>query len=353
LCAAVHCSLQASGSILVPLMTGPGFATSLLLVTLGGLLTGAFAAPMKHLRRWRWENIWSAYSLFALVVIPVLAIGLMVPNLWGLYRALPVERSLLILGLGYCWGVGCATFGLGVDRLGMGLGFSLIMGISTLLGTVTPLFMAGKMNLKPVPFALGLGLLLVGIAICGLAGNRRERAAAASLGGPKRSYRAGLIICVVSGVLSSLFNIGMVAGRPVQEMAIAAGAPAWASGNAVWPMLLFGGFLANISYCGYLVRKNRSLELYWKGGWREWAGAFAMGAAWIGGVMMYGAGAFFMGELGPVLGWPMFTALMLVCAYLLGRLAGEWRDAAPDIVRSMNIGVFLSVASLFLIAYSR
>lgn len=50
-------------------MTNPGFAVALLLVTLGGLLTGAFAAPMKYLRRWRWENIWSAYSPFALVVI--------------------------------------------------------------------------------------------------------------------------------------------------------------------------------------------------------------------------------------------------------------------------------------------
>ena len=334
-------------------MTNPGFATALTLVILGGLLTGAFAAPMKHLRRWRWENIWSAYSIFALVVIPALVIGCVVPDLWGIYKALPLERSLLILGLGYLWGVGCATFGLGIDRLGMGLGFSLIMGISTLLGTLTPLFMAEKMNLKPVPFAVGLGLLLTGIAVCGLAGDRRERVAAALDGGPKRSYRTGLVICIASGVLSSLFNTGMVAGRPVQEMAVRSGAPAWASGNAVWPMLLFGGFLANITYCGYLVKKHHSLELYWKGGWREWLGAFAMGAAWIGGVMMYGAGAFYMGELGPVLGWPVFTALMLVCAYLLGRLAGEWRDASPGVVRAMNAGVALSVASLFMISYSK
>jgi L-rhamnose-H+ transport protein len=334
-------------------MINPGFAVALLLVTLGGLLTGAFAAPMKYLRRWRWENIWSAYSLSALVVIPVAVIGSIVPRLWDLYRVLPGERSLLILGLGCCWGIGCATFGLGVDRLGMGLGFSLIMGISTLLGTLAPLLMAGQVELKGGLFALGLSVLLAGIAICGIAGNRRERAAAGAGGRPARGYGAGVAICVASGVLSSLFNTGMVAGKPLQEMALRAGAPAWAAGNAVWPLLLFGGFLSNLAYCAYLLRRNRTLALYWKAGWCEWGGAFAMGAAWIGGVMMYGAGAYFMGDLGPILGWPMFTSLMLVCAYLLGRLTGEWREAGTSVVRWMNTGVLLSVVSLFLIAYSK
>ncbi len=333
-------------------MTNPHFAVAFALVTLGGLLTGAFAAPLKGMRRFKWENAWLAYSLFGLVVIPLAVIGNTVPHLGHLYWETPPARLLLVFGLGLLWGCGCATFGVGIDRLGMGLGFALIMGISTLLGTLAPLLLASGSRPQPYLFGAGLALLLAGIGICGHAGVGREKANRTPSAG-RRGYTSGLVICAISGVLSSLFNTGMVAGKPIQEAASRAGAADWASGNAVWPLLLFGGFLANLSYCGYLLAKNGTIGLYLTAGWREWAGAFAMGAAWIGGVMMYGAGAFLMGGLGPILGWPMFTALMLFCAYLLGRLTGEWREAPPGVVRRMNLGVALNIASLFLIASSK
>jgi len=327
------------------------FALSFTLVCLGGVLTGIFALPMKYLTRWRWENIWSVYGLFALVVIPGLVIGVVIPNVLEIYARLPLDRVLLILLCGCLWGVGSVTFGIGVDRLGMGLSFSLIMGISTLLGTVLPFFMAEQLNLRIGLFVGGFALLLGAVGLAGLAGVRREHDQAGAR--KPRNYAGGVAICVLSGVLSSLFNIGMVLARPVQEAAAASGAPAWASGNAVWPLLLGGGFLANASWCGYLLKRNGTAKLYGAGSWREWLGAFAMGAAWIGGVMLYGAGAWFMGSRGPVLGFPVFTSLMLVCAYGAGRLTGEWGGVRPATLRWMNAAVALSVVSLFLIGYSR
>ncbi len=78
-----------------------------------------------------------------------------------------------------------------------------------------------------------------------------------------------------------------------------------------------------------------------------------MGAAWILGVLAYGAGAWMMGPLGPIVGFPVFTALMLVSAYVMGRFAGEWRGVTPVATRSMNTAVALNVISLFLIGLSR
>ena len=232
------------------------------------------------------------------------------------------------------------------------LGFSLIIGISTLLGTLLPFFMAGELHLRVA-------------SLCGRiwAAAVREshwpvwRAYGASATRPSRKQGPGvwqrLGICLVSGLLSSLFNIGMVVARPVQEEAAAAGAPAWASGDAVWPLFLFGGFLANATWCGYLLKKNNTARLYRTGSWREWAGAAAMGAAWIGGVLAYGAGAWSMGPLGPVIGFPVFTSLMVVCAYGAGRLTGEWRGVLPATQRWMNVAIGLSVLSLFLLGYSK
>lgn len=328
------------------------FTLAFSLVIAGGLLTGSFAVPMKYLGRWRWENIWAAYSLFGLVLIPCGVIWGTVPNLWQLYAQVPMARTLSILALGYLWGVGSATFGLGIDRLGMGIGFSLIMGVATLLGTLLP-FLTETVHLRPLPFALGLVLLLTGVSICGFAGRRRERDSPSLPGRKEGGYATGIVLCVVSGVFSSFFNVGMVAGRPVQELAASSGAPGWAAGNTVWPVLLFGGFLSVLTYCGYLMWKNASVGRYRTGGWREWGGTFLMGAFWIGGVMMYGAGAFFMGDLGPFLGWPVFTSLIIISAYLLGQLTGEWRGVRKSAVRWMNTGIAVIVVSLFLIAASK
>ena len=119
------------------------FLSAFLLVSVGGVLTGVFTGPMKYLTRWRWENIWLVYALIALLIIPWAVIGTMVPHLLSLYGQVPLPRLLLVLLLGTLWGIGSVTFGIGVDRLGAGLGFALIMGISTLLGTILPLFLSG------------------------------------------------------------------------------------------------------------------------------------------------------------------------------------------------------------------
>ena len=325
------------------------FLSAFLLVSVGGVLTGVFTGPMKYLTRWRWENIWLVYALIALLIIPWAVIGTMVPHLLSLYGQVPLPRLLLVLLLGTLWGIGSVTFGIGVDRLGAGLGFALIMGISTLLGTILPLFLSGLGSLKALPFVLGLVLLMSGVALSGFAGIRRERVALSK----ERHFSTGLAICIASGVLSSFFNIGMVVAKPIQDLAITRGAPAWASGDAVWPILLFGGFLTNACYCGFLLTKNGTGRLFLQSSGWEWSGAFVMGAAWIIGVLAYGAGAVGMGQLGPVLGFPIFTALMLVCAYGVGRISGEWRGVERTTVRWMNTAVMLNAISVFVIGYSR
>jgi len=212
-----------------------------------------------------------------------------------------------------------------------------------------PLFLSGLRNLKPLPFVLGLVLLMSGVVLSGFAGMRRERVVSSQA----RRFATGLAICIVSGILSSFFNIGLVMAKPIQELAATRGAPGWAASDAVWPILLCGCFLANAAYCGFLLKKNGTGRLYFRAGWWEWCGASGMGAAWIFGVLAYGAGAMAMGQLGPVLGFPIFTALMLACAYIAGRLSGEWQGVDRRTLRWMNAAVALNVISVFVIGYGR
>ncbi len=60
-----------------------------------------------------------------------------------------------------------------------------------------------------------------------------------------------------------------------------------------------------------------------------------------------------MGSLGPIIGWPVFMSLMVICAYLVGRFTAEWRGVPAAVIWRMNMGIAIIAVSLFVIGYSR
>jgi L-rhamnose-H+ transport protein len=230
----------------------------------------------------------------------------------------------------------------------MGLGFTLILGITTVLGALAPFLLMSTASLHMPWLIAGLLLLTCGLALCGRAGSLRQGEAQAS--SSSGSYAIGLVLCIVSGCLSAAFNYGAAAAAPIQYGAVLQGAAGWAAANAFWPVMLLGGFLGNATYCCILFVRNRSFSKFWSTGVRGWGICFVMGAVWISGVLLYGLGSFRMGPLGTVLGWPFFTALMVLSAYGLGLITGEWRGASLRSRVWMNAGVFVITAALFLVA---
>jgi L-rhamnose-H+ transport protein len=112
-----------------------------LLVLLAALLQGTFVLPMTLVRQWSWEHTWAAFSLLGMFVFNWIITLLLVPNIFAVYSASPV-RDLAILALfGLGWGVGAVLFGLGIKRLGMALGYPIIMGLIASLGALIPLLL--------------------------------------------------------------------------------------------------------------------------------------------------------------------------------------------------------------------
>ena len=86
-----------------------------------------------------------------------------------------------------------------------------------------------------------------------------------------------------------------------------------------------GGF-PNLAYCIYLLGRNRSAPNFNNSGTKYyWALAAVMAFLWFGGIVMYGVGAKKMGELGPVLIWPVFirSSYLRVPSGALRRVNGE------------------------------
>ncbi len=62
---------------------------------------------------------------------------------------------------------------------------------------------------------------------------------------PEFSPAKGLIIAVFSGILSSFFNFGIEAGKPMAEAAVAAGFNPLYQNNVTFVVILWGGLTTN------------------------------------------------------------------------------------------------------------
>src|SRR5262249_40204766 len=170
-----------------------------------------------------------------------------------------------IAGLfGGAWGVGSVFFGLGVDALGMALGFSIVTGLYTALGALIPL-------LAPTPDLVWTrdGLFIVagnaastaGVVVCALAGGRPAdqpcepgaRGSSAAALNRGASFATGWAICIAAGVFSAAFNFSYAFGKPIAEAAQGLGATPKNALNALWLIALPAGGIVNVVYCLHLA----------------------------------------------------------------------------------------------------
>jgi len=308
---------------------------------------------MKFVRRWQWENTWAAWTVLALLVLPAtLAVG-GVPSLPAIYSGPGLQAAALVFILGMGWGLAQVLFGKAIDSIGIGLAFSIVLGLSAACGTVLPLLrMQAQASASAANLRVLFGLLLVacGIAACAIAGRRREAAQSTQVTA-RRAFTPGLLMALASGVLASFMNVGLAFAGPLLERGGAQGLSATRSMFAVWLVLLLGGAIPNLLYCAFLLRSAKTWPLYRGAGqMRNFGLAGLMAVLWFFSTIIYGVAAQRLGEWGVVLGWPAFMSVIVITAGLLGIASGEWADSGRIPVLLQIAGVFLLV--LAIVAFS-
>lgn len=329
-------------------------ALGILLLIIAGVMNANFTVPMKFTARWAWENTWLAFSIFALVLMPPLMAYLTIPHLGTVYRDAGTGVVLLVATCGAGWGIAQVLFGLAVESIGIALTFSIILGISAAVGSLLPLVrLHPEKLLTPAGLGIIAGVILVtvGVAVCAIAGRKREAALQNGAQGTKASFGRGLAIAIVSGLLAAAMNFGVAFGAPIAHAAIAAGAdPRWTV-NAIWAPLMIAGAIPNLLYCIYLMNKNSSAKNFSHGGASYWALALVMAFFWFASAIMYGVSSAKLGELGPVLGWPLFMSLIVIVASVVGILTGEWKNTGKGPVRIQAAGVGILIIAV--VVFSR
>ena len=108
------------------------------LIAIGAFSSGSFSIPFGKTRNWAWENYWLIYSLFAYVIVPLVACYVFCPGFMNVLSGVPAQTLGWIFLLGIIYGICNLTFGLSLRYLGLSLGFSLSLGLMMILGTIIP-----------------------------------------------------------------------------------------------------------------------------------------------------------------------------------------------------------------------
>src|SRR6476659_4579948 len=160
----------------------PNPALGILLHAIGGFAAGSFYSPLKKIRGWSWETAWLMMGLAAWLAAPWFASWRTNPELSAvLSQALSTEYRAVALAIffGFIWGFGNLTYGMANRYLGIALGGSIAVGFCMVFGTLIPPLSEGTMG-KLLYSTSGqiilaeIAMCVFGIALCGLAGRRRE-----------------------------------------------------------------------------------------------------------------------------------------------------------------------------------
>src|SRR5439155_1091619 len=155
---------------------------------------------------------------------------------------------------------------------------------------------------------------------------------------PHRSFLAGFMVCCLSGLFSSALNFSYAFGGDALDRARALGASRLWSTGVVTALAVSGGFISNLVYCGYLLRKNRTLGKFTgDGAGTGWVCGTLMGLFWFGGQSLYAIGITWMGQLGVVIGWPLLMGMIIVTSNAAGVCRQDSCECSPGLFAPRTI----------------
>jgi len=334
--------------------------------SIGGFASGSFYMPFKKVKGWAWESYWIIGGLFSWLIVPPLAAWLTVPG----FAAIIGSASSNILGITYVmgllWGIGGLTYGLGVRYLGMSLGNSVILGFCSAFGALVPsIYYSLYPTVGKVSFVdmithpggqlvlLGVVVCLTGIAISGSAGWKKEKELSpeqtqASV--QEFSLVKGLIIATISGILSSFFNFGIEAGKPMAAEAVKAGFNPLFQNNVTFVVILWGGLTTNLIWTTILNLKNKTYGNFVdlkKPLLNNYFFAALAGTTWFMQFFFYGMGESKLGN--GASSWILHMSTIILTANMWGLYNKEWKGVSPATFRTFVIGIATILLSVFIV----
>ena len=316
-----------------------------LLLIFASFFQGTFGLGMKYMNPMSWESWWVIHVLVAMILFPMIWAYIVIPDLFDIIASSPKDAIYSAMLYGFLWGIGGIMFGVSVPYIGLSLTMGIVMGLAGSAGSLIPLFQIENATSQPsFPYIIGgLIISLIGVAITAKAGIDRDKLINSS--SKSKNILKGLLIAVTCGLLSSLLNVGFANAAPIAEKAQEFGVITRNSSLAAWVVVLWGAFIMNFSYAIILLFKNNTwITFSLKNSVNAYKWSFIAGFCWFAALGVYGQGAALLGEIGPVIGWPILLGLSLIISNYWAYNAGEWNNAKKPF-NKLLIGLFVLIIS--------
>lgn len=342
--------------------------------SIGGFSSGSFYMPFKKVKGWAWESYWIVGGFFSWLIVPPIAAYLTIPNFTDIISAAAPSIKAFTFLMGLIWGIGGLTYGLGVRYLGMSLGNSITLGFCSAFGALVPPIYynfnptEGKESFTAMASTSGGQLVLVGVLVCilgivflGKAGTLKEKDFAVGHEDKDKDFNLvkGLIIAVISGILSSFFNFGIEAGKPMADTAN----EAWKAlnpgqgeflyqNNVTYVVLLWGGLTTNFLWCMYLNFKNKTFGDYTNKSTpisKNILFSAIAGTMWFLQFFFYGMGESKMGNGAG--SWILHMSTIILTANFWGFYLKEWKGVSDKTYKVFFFGIALMFLSIVLVGF--
>jgi L-rhamnose-H+ transport protein len=348
-------------------LTGFGF------ILIAAVAGGAFGLQYRVMRRYTVENTSLISLFFATIVVPFIAVQFLLPGWTEAIRHVGWQQNLLVFAFGFGWGLGAITYAYGFNILGMALAAAIIKGITIAIGSGWPLYRRWDLvdaATKSVTIS-GLGVLLIGTTLAGIAGVLRERELSTKPQDdsprpeeqlatvPKPTgvlFLVGLLMVLLSGVLSACANLGYDYAKPIEEAM--GGELYWKATLIRWMPMYWGGITALIIFMGGGMLKNGAWRNYFAPGtMRDFLIASSMGVVHFLAQIPYGIGAYYLdragrAELGTTVGWGVNIGMALIVAASIGFATGEWTGISRRAVNMIVAGIVVLLVAIGILAYA-
>lgn len=333
---------------------------AIILALCAGVINGSFSIPSKHMKQWAFENVWLSYAVWAFLILPILTTLFFKTNFFHLYRLMPSHLLWIMVIGGVLFGLGQIGLAIAINTIGIGLTFTIAIGLSTALGFLLPLVFQHS-NAILTPFGLltliGVTLSLLGLILSTSAGNSRNKlknkakVLIKSISSRARiKFILGTLLAMVAGLFSAGQNFTFSLTKPMESFALAAHVkPLWAA-NIVWPGFTLAALFPYAVFMIYKQIKNKSYNYYKRPiSFYYLILSFVMGAFWFFSLLIYGKSAQMIGAMGPVVGWPIFMIFIIITSNFWGWVYGEWKNCGKKAIRLLSLSlIFLLLAFIVL-----
>ncbi|MFH1784386.1 MAG: L-rhamnose/proton symporter RhaT [bacterium] len=304
-----------------------------------GILLGSWTIFMRKSQPHQFENFFVVFvtilsACFIAYCVTTTGLGAFTQELLSASAAAWLWVALGGVG----WGIGQILFGYGITMLGLALGYAIMIGVSMLMGTFVTMFLMGGIP-ESAPGAvyiyatIGVIISLVGIVLSAWAGKIKSSKLNIN------NFPAGLIVCISSGSVGSLFALSY------------AGATRKAPGFlTTWPamaVIVFIYCLVQVTFFIYKIQRLKTWGLFSTD--RRKYFLFPLISA-----LMFSLALVFNFKATDIVGISLSYPMMMGIQIFVGNvwsflLFKEWEHAPKRAVRTQYAGLLLLLVSSVLI----